>query len=483
MKIITTLLISFFYVASSYADDYYWKTTTSSSNSSPSFSSAVLACDYLWSNAGQYYANQGYSKLDINFQGPTQATCRFTGGGSYGTVYRFGTSCPQNHTYNSSTGECVTPEPSRCESTIGSRIFRKAYIGVVGPMGTVTNRNDPPGAICISQCQYVFTTTPAQNIYHFPMGEPPGAYGNYEYLGNGVDCIEPDYIEPDVKDVPYSHKTSECSNKIVHSDGSQTYDCRASELNVDPGNMNCSVGEVNGVMTCVPKSPVPKHSEKNVDQQIQERTHPDGSSTTTTTTTTTNTSCVGVNACTTTTTTNVNTSGKNADGSPGQTSNTCTGPGCKNGGDGSNVGDEKGEEEGVERDATVGACGAPIACQGDAIDCAILEKQKEQQCFAEEMSDFDGKKSDIEGLFQGENYQLDEGSTIDAPSFINQGTRFLPASSCPSDETFNLSMAGGHSFSLSFEPLCRAASDLSGLFVVITTVLAALYVGRSVGGN
>ncbi len=84
---------------------------------------------------------------------------------------------------------------------------------------------------------------------------------------------------------------------------------------------------------------------------------------------------------------------------------------------------------------------------------------------------------------QGDKFKLDEGSSeIELPTFVNQGTRFLPAS-CPAAETFSLRTSGGRSFEISYEPLCRAANDLSGLFVAVATVLAALYVGRSVGGQ
>ncbi|ARS51438.1 hypothetical protein PSMEN_19045 [Ectopseudomonas mendocina] len=99
------------------------------------------------------------------------------------------------------------------------------------------------------------------------------------------------------------------------------------------------------------------------------------------------------------------------------------------------------------------------------------------------MADYDGKKSDIESLFEGDKFDLEEGDgDIDVPSFIQQGTRFLPAT-CPQDKSFNLSTAGGRTFALSFEPLCQAASDLSGLFVAVATIFAALYVGRAVGGQ
>ncbi len=117
------------------------------------------------------------------------------------------------------------------------------------------------------------------------------------------------------------------------------------------------------------------------------------------------------------------------------------------------------------------------------MQCAILRQQKELRCHAEEQADFEKHESAIEAAVQGDKFKLDEGSSeIELPTFVNQGTRFLPAS-CPAAETFSLRTSGGRSFEISYEPLCRAASDLSGLFVAVATVLAALYVGRSVGGQ
>ncbi len=157
-------------------------------------------------------------------------------------------------------------------------------------------------------------------------------------------------------------------------------------------------------------------------------------------------------------------------------------------------GDGKGDGDGAECDPAKDpnkcgkssvegeACDAEVKCTGDAVQCAILRQQKALRCHAEEQADFEKHKPAIEAAVQGDKFQLEEGSEIHLPSFINQGTRFFPAT-CPSAESFSLSTAGGRSFDLSYEPLCRAASDLSGLFVAVATVLAALYVGRGVGGQ
>src|SRR5690606_18824671 len=105
-----------------------------------------------------------------------------------------------------------------------------------------------------------------------------------------------------------------------------------------------------------------------------------------------------------------------------------------------------------------------------------------QRCHAEEQADFESKKADIEALFQGEKFDLDTNE-VAADGFINSAARFLPSSGCPSPENINLRTNGGHSFELKYEPLCQAASDLSWLIVSVASLLAALYVGRSLGGS
>ena len=42
---------------------------------------------------------------------------------------------------------------------------------------------------------------------------------------------------------------------------------------------------------------------------------------------------------------------------------------------------------------------------------------------------------------------------------------------------------GGHSFQLKFDPMCSLAELLAPLVVIVATLFAALYVGRSFGGE
>ncbi|WP_244161058.1 virulence factor TspB C-terminal domain-related protein [Pseudomonas anguilliseptica] len=407
------------------------------------------------------------------------------------TVLRSGDSCSDPLAiFNPATGECEAPEPDQCEPTVGVEVEHRHRAGEFTGAGVIAGRVDPPGSVCLPKvngCQYSFTYSAPVDAYRFEAGDPSGVFLKLKYRGNGVSCTgnESEFAQPS-DGTPVVEKQSECTTKITDAEGRQRYDCQATELNIDPGNMECDLGTVGGELQCIPKPPSPQMTDKKVDQEIVEKTNPDGSKDTTTTTTTTTTKCTGVKSCSTSTTTNVSNNHTKADGTPGGESNTCTGPGCKDADGKTQEEREEEEEEKNESKVTGGqTCEAAPACEGDAVQCAILKQQYEARCDFEESEDFESNKADIKGLFegQGDKFKLDEGSgDIDVPSFINQGTRFLPAT-CPAAESFSLTTAGGRTFTLSYEPLCRAASDLSGLFVAVATILAALYVGRSVGGN
>lgn len=112
----------------------------------------------------------------------------------------------------------------------------------------------------------------------------------------------------------------------------------------------------------------------------------------------------------------------------------------------------------------------------------MLAEQHKARCDAQEAGDFPKHKGEIEGLLTGDKFNLPADEQVTAESFINSGTRFLPAS-CPADTNFSLSFAGGHSFALSYSPFCFFAESLSPLIVIAATVFAALYVGRAFGGE
>lgn len=476
-----------------FSADYRWH----DSFANPPSSSPSGACNTALGTLSNSNNNSIYSLTGITFLSDTLADCNIRSknvGSAPGQgesnfnhrIVRTGSSCPPGTTYNAQTRACEAPEPDKCEPTIGVEVEHRHRAGEFTGAGVIAGRVDPPGSVCRSECQYAFSGTAPTKAYRFENGDPIGVFLAFNYKGNGVSCTgnESEFAQPS-DGTPVVEKQSECTTKITDAEGRQRYDCQATELNIDPGNMECSLGTVGGELQCIPKPPSPKMTDKKVDQEIVEKTNPDGSKDTTTTTTTTTTNCSGVKACSTSTTTNVSNNHTKADGTPGGESNTCTGPGCKDA-DGKTQEEREQEEEKSESKVTGGqTCEAAPACEGDAVQCAILKQQYEARCDFEESEDFESNKADIEGLFegQGDKFKLDEGTgNIDVPSFINQGTRFLPAT-CPAAESFSLTTAGGRTFTLSYEPLCRAASDLSGLFVAVATILAALYVGRSVGGN
>ncbi|POB02524.1 hypothetical protein C1949_13325 [Halopseudomonas oceani] len=92
--------------------------------------------------------------------------------------------------------------------------------------------------------------------------------------------------------------------------------------------------------------------------------------------------------------------------------------------------------------------------------------------------DFPTQQSEITSIFQGDEFALDE-EEIEIPSFINQGTRFLP-STCPAPIALALS---GKTLQLDTQPFCTFANDLSFLIVAFSALGAALYVGRAFGGE
>ncbi|MEP9317398.1 virulence factor TspB C-terminal domain-related protein [Pseudomonas sp. LABIM340] len=143
---------------------------------------------------------------------------------------------------------------------------------------------------------------------------------------------------------------------------------------------------------------------------------------------------------------------------------------------------DKEDEEKPERLASGEPCDVPLSCSGDAIDCAVLTQEKALRCAYEKQSDYEKHKAEIKAAVTGPKFEMDDSTEIQIPSFINQGTRFLPAS-CPADKTFSLRTNGGRTFAVTYEPLCAAATDLGYLIVIAVGAFCVLYVGRSLGGE
>lgn len=144
--------------------------------------------------------------------------------------------------------------------------------------------------------------------------------------------------------------------------------------------------------------------------------------------------------------------------------------------------EQQDEEKKPERLASGEPCDVPLSCSGDAIDCAVLSQEKSLRCAYEAQSDYDKHEAEIKAAVTGDKFEIDDSSEVQIPSFINQGTRFLPAA-CPTANTFSLQTGGGRSFTISYEPLCSLASDLGYLIVIAVGCFCVLYVGRSLGGE
>lgn len=505
IALIGVVIALFGVVSLAHAEVYYW-TVPFPEPDTTRYSSAASAC----AANHQYYASvhsANYEKIEHSTikSSDTSFTCETLGYnrnpysgqlepyGRWGNVaQRRGDSCTPPDLYNPETGGCEAPQPDQCESTIGNVIHHEFRFSSVGSDGNPAT--DPPVTVCKNSCQYAHTFGDFSSKRDF--GPPDQLVGSFEYKGNGVSCTpsanDPSgFDQPPAKDpvtkAPEYATSNDCSGWETQPDGTMKRNCTSNTSYKDEGEVDCQGGTAgsgfsSGVKCTPSKSKPPQKSETNVEQETTTKENPDGSSETTTTTDTTKTECKGTKPCESSSKTETETENTDANGNTTKEGN-CVGADCNP--DKTDSSDDKGDEDGEqgeERTATVGGCDGGFSCTGDAIDCAILKQQKEQQCYAEEMGDFDGKKSEVEGLFQGENFELNEGSgDVEAPSFITQGTRFL-SPSCPPDRVVNLSMAG-RSVGLSFQPLCTFASALGPFLVAVTAVICALYVGRSVGGN
>ncbi len=433
------------------------------------FSQCVSAADYTWtvvlngtvwgtgSSPSDACSNASVSGTALHAEKQSNGSwgCRLSDGRGAWVVSRTGDSCPSGQNYNATNGECETPPPP-CE--VGDPgIFASGDGPVINSGGRNYVANPPMGgSVCYNQCRFTINSH-ATSCFTLP-GDTTRGFCNYTGTGNGESCSEPDAA---------LGKTGGALNPPTTPDVPPS----------DPNDPGCPDGYSWSGTTCV-KTPTDGGGDGDGGS--------DGGG-----------SDGGTGGGGGSGGGDGSGSGGDGDGTGSGGSGGGTGGGGTGDGDGSGSGGGgggSGEGEGACDPATdpnkctqssVGgeSCEAELACSGDAVQCATLRQEKALRCHAEKMDDFEGSKPDIEALVQGDKFQLDEGAgNIDIPSFVNKGSRFLP-STCPSDEKFSLTTAGGHSFGFSYEPLCRAATDLSPLFIAIATILAALYVGRAVGGQ
>jgi len=150
--------------------------------------------------------------------------------------------------------------------------------------------------------------------------------------------------------------------------------------------------------------------------------------------------------------------------------------GNNGGGDGTGGGGDGGPGPG---NTVIGLdCDKPLACTGDAIQCAILTQNKKQHCSWE----YKDAKPIVDAELSKDEYQLG-ASDVDVSGIFTQATtaaRWLP-SNCPAPQ--NASLRSGVSISLTWQPQCDMATSLAPLIVALASIFFAVYVGRAFGGS
>lgn len=286
-----------------------------------------------------------------------------------------------------------------------------------------------------------------------------------------ADCAEPcKPPEPTTTD-----SSQNCTSKQVNG-GTTTYTCNSQSSSDQFSDSECAVGTVNGVtgLHCTKADYVPEGGNKQVQDKITEVTNPDGSKTVTNESTTTKTTCkAGV--CKTTTTTTTTTTGKDSAGNTTSVDKDCKGDKCD---DPSTPKDESEEEEEGERTVSGETCNSTLACEGDAIDCAVLNQQKLMRC----SMDWETQKGAVIAEAGKAEYQL-ETDEINVSSLFSgpSASRWLTAS-CPADRTVHLSLTNS-SVVFSWKFICDYATGLGHLLVALASLFFAVYVGRAFGGS
>ncbi|WP_312960891.1 hypothetical protein [Stutzerimonas nitrititolerans] len=466
------------------AEDYYWIYTGSSIRGDSAFDAcnkAAIANRYSGGRLGALVPDNTPS---------FECFFRSSSGGEIqkNNVLRYGVSCREGTEYKPEAGECVAPEPpeeDKCLPTYGNPLDHEHYLGPI-VLG-VFPESSPPAALCKDSCQYDGWELIRQP-YRYQSGTPPGAFSAYRYFGNGQQCTAGDAeaSAPGAGEAE-TEKNNKCDNKVCLTSDENgvcqqyTYSCEASETHTEPPT-GCDFGKVNGEPVCVPNSPGPKLTEKDVKTDVEEKINEDGSKDTTTTTTTTTTNCNGEGSCSTSTTTNVNNKHTNADGSDGGESSTCTGPDCKDP-SGKSPNDKKQEQQEKEENESKvsgdASCAAVPSCTGDAIQCAILRQTHTQRCADEKFQEVDAEElvAGVTGDMSGEGFQpFGEGErgNFDLAGMIDTSSTI--GGSCPALPPITFTIRGvtkSVEFGTVMAEICKYASWFSFLMVAFAMRRAA----------
>lgn len=443
------LFLLLFLPSLAFSEAYMWGI----SNGTIVYSDPQTACEEIYNTRNMH----GEIIHQARFVSNTRYTCAekyASSPGDYNTVgkyiWRYGTSCPEGTSENLSTGLCE-PEPDQCEA--GNEIMRATYAVFGGSP-------NPPSLICSSSCEYNF-----KHLSGVGMSNPdkPDVFKyNATYMSNGNNCEsetppepEPDQPPPE-PDPPKPGDPDYCPPGW--SKGPDGSTCFRDPDNPDPGGDGG--GSDGGDNAGSDGGDNGSGGDGGTGGTGGDGGGSDG----------------GNNGGGGSGGTGGGDGGTGGDGDGGSGGNGGTG------GSGDGNGDGEGEEEGEGKYSGGADCQSAPECSGDAIQCGIVDQQWRMRCDFEKAYDYEGNVDKIESALTGPRFELNEGDgPIEVPSFLDMHARWLGSSSCPPPETVSLRLAG-KSFALSYDPLCRAASAISPLVVIIATVLATLYIGRGSEG-
>lgn len=316
-------------------------------------------------------------------------------GGNYGTVYRYGNSCPSNTTYNSQTGQCEAPLPpggEKCgEEVIGNTKFTKittstgecvrlemadkpsqcnfaknsvrevsttvqfdsngvpsgppsidAFGCVAVPIGPSPYKNckaaAPRSEVCNNGVCVELGDAPSKcNVAVQFTGETGD--GDFGFTGNPDDGVGP--CDPDTDCTPSTPPIETDRQPCTYqTDAEGRQSCVSFDYKGVPGESS-QCGEVNGQMQCIAKRP-PTSNGTQIDTKVETKPNPDGTTTTTKTDIRTDVICSGPNACQSVTTKTTNVTIKDGNGNTTSSDTKCEGAKCASGigkGDGTGTGD------------------------------------------------------------------------------------------------------------------------------------------------
>lgn len=473
----------------SYSADYQWSARTLK------FSTPELACRSYEATVTAYL-NRPATYLKYTLTNPTSARCQFSAAG-YGSEgfsspdyysYRTGDTCPAGLTLNPLTGAC---EGDPCKQKEGqtqqiskSGFKNDGFYRVTFNQTLKKNFYFTSSTACFAGCAIDIARKLSCTM---------DIAGQYRCSGagthKGTTCSsenpssDPD---PEGTDPQPEQKTSE--EPCVYGTGPDgVTSCEYRKKIDSDGIFSDRAGDSDCASSDGCNGNDPKSDEDKIETKITSKTNSDGTIETTKTDTKTVTKCASAETnCTTSTTTKTTTTKTDANGNVTSVNGKCSGAQCTsntnpdgNGdGFGDCVGDDCGDEE--EGGSTVAgeSCDVALTCEGDAIQCAILRQEKENNCKWRLGAP---EEAQIVAQLEGEGFELEENDVDTGSMFsdaLAQG-RWL-SGSCPAPRTVNVM---GTTLSFSWEPVCQFAISMGPLIVAMASLFFALYVFRGVKGS